>query len=93
MAVTILQIKQAIGAYLKQDKPEPNLVLQLGDSIEAEAMDYLKSIGAKQEKEFYVVSKEQAKEALFPPQIDWQAHWKNEEQRMKQKMKEGLKIA
>lgn len=92
MAVTLLQLRKAIGQYLSQDKPEPHLILQFPDSIELSAIDWLKSSGAVWQRGFWVISRENAKEALFPSPIDWNTHWKNEEKRMKQRIKEGLNV-
>lgn len=88
--VTLLEVKQAVGKYLNQDKPEPNLVLQLGDSVDVQVVDWLKRVGAKQENEFWVISREQAKQAITPISFDWDTHWKKEEERMRQNIKKGL---
>lgn len=88
--VTLSQVKRAIGQYISQDKPEPNLVLQLGDTVQVEAVTWLEQVGAKQEKEFWVISREQAKKALTPTSFDWDTHWKKEEERMKERIRQGL---
>lgn len=91
MTVTLFQVKQAIGQYLNQAKPEPSLVLQLGDSVDIKAIDWLKQAGARQEKEFWIISREQAEKAITPVSFDWDTHWRKEEERMKQRIEEGLK--
>lgn len=91
MTVTVSKIKQIIGQYLSQDKPEPNLVLLLGDSVDILAIDWLKKSGAKQEKEFWVISREQGKQALLPPSFDWDTHWEKEKEYREQEMRRGVK--
>jgi hypothetical protein len=90
--VTLPQVKQAIGKYINQEKPEPNLVLQLGDSVDIEVIDWLKQAGAKQESEFWVISREDAKKAITPTSFDWDTHWKKEKEYRENMMKEAMGV-
>lgn len=86
MAVTTNDIKKKIAEYLSQAKPEPHLAFQFPDSITLEAIDFLKESGAVWQRNFWILSRDNAKKSLLPPQINWQAHWQDEKKRMAERM-------